>query len=117
MTKEDNFFERYGLEDTKQLREATRSPMKPMYREILVRMDDYKKRDSGFVVKENLNTHKTGEVLALGSGHHRVSGVHIPFDVKVGDKIMFPNHCCDKYEINGEELLMFDEKEVLGVCE
>lgn len=90
---------------------------RPMFRDIVVRMDDYKERASGLVVKENLNTHKTGVVLALGTGFHSNSGVHIPFEVKVGDKIMFPNHCCDKYEIEGEELLMFDEKEVLGVCE
>ncbi len=100
-----------------EVKEEIKCPILPMYREIVVLMDDYKTRESGLIVKENLNTHKTGKVLALGSGHHKVSGALIPFEVKVGDTIMFPNRCCDKLEVEGVDYLVFDESEVLGICE
>jgi chaperonin GroES len=56
-----------------------------------------------------------GEVLAVGNGKVLENGTKIPLDVKVGDKILFGKYSGTDIKIDGEEVLILREDEVLAV--
>jgi chaperonin GroES len=56
-----------------------------------------------------------GEVLAVGNGKVLENGTKVPLDVKVGDKILFGKYSGTDIKIDGEEVLILREDEVLAV--
>jgi chaperonin GroES len=56
-----------------------------------------------------------GEVVAAGSGKRLDDGKVIPLDVKAGDKILFGKYSGSEITVDGEELLILREDEILGV--
>ena len=58
-----------------------------------------------------------GEVVAVGKGKVKEDGTVIPMDIKKGDKILFGKYSGTEIKLDGEELLIMREDEVLGVIE
>ena len=58
-----------------------------------------------------------GEVLAVGSGARNEKGEIVPLDVKAGDKVLFGKWSGTEVKINGEELLIMKESDIMGVLE
>jgi chaperonin GroES len=56
-----------------------------------------------------------GEIIATGSGRVTEDGKTLPLEVRVGDKILFGKYAGTELKINGEELLMMREEDVLGI--
>jgi len=56
-----------------------------------------------------------GEILAVGSGHKADDGTRTPLDVTVGDKVLFGKWSGTEVKIDGEDLLIMKETDILGV--
>jgi chaperonin GroES len=58
-----------------------------------------------------------GEVLAVGSGKVLENGEKVPMEVKVGDKVLYSKFAGTEFKQNGEELLILNERDILGIIE
>jgi chaperonin GroES len=58
-----------------------------------------------------------GEVLATGLGKYREDGTRQPLDVKTGDRVLFGKYSSSEIKIDGEELLIMREDEILGILQ
>jgi len=56
-----------------------------------------------------------GEVVAIGTGKRLESGEVIPLDVKAGDKVLFGKYSGTEVKVNGEDLLVMREEDIMGV--
>jgi chaperonin GroES len=56
-----------------------------------------------------------GEIVAAGSGARRDDGAIVPLDVKAGDRILFGKWAGTEVKIDGEDLLIMKESDLLGV--
>ena len=72
---------------------------------------------SGIVLPETVEKEKAekGEVLAVGHGRLLDNGALAPMSVKVGDKVMFKKYSPDEIKIDGEELLIISESDILAI--
>ncbi len=72
---------------------------------------------SGIVLPETVEKEKAekGEVLAVGPGRLLDSGQVAPMSVKVGDKVMFKKYSPDEIKIDGQELLVISESDILAI--
>ena len=92
--------------------------LKPLGDKILVRqLEAEEKTKAGIIVPDSAREKpQEGEVLAVGSGK-LVDGKIMPLEVKVGDKILFSKYGGDEIKIDGEELKIISESDVLGIIE
>lgn len=90
--------------------------LKPLGGNILVKAVP-EKTVSGIVLPDTVDKEKPqrGEVIALGTGKINKDGQTIPFNVKVGDVVLFKKYSPDEVEMDGEEYLIMDEDAVLAV--
>ena len=58
-----------------------------------------------------------GEVIAAGNGKRTDSGEVVPMDVKVGDKVLFGKYSGTEVKVEGEELLVMREEDIMAVIE
>jgi chaperonin GroES len=58
-----------------------------------------------------------GEVIAAGGGKKTEDGKVIPLDVKKGDKVLFSKYSGNEIKIEGEELLIMREEDILGIIQ
>ncbi|MFH2136192.1 MAG: co-chaperone GroES [Patescibacteria group bacterium] len=72
---------------------------------------------SGIVLPETVEKEKAekGEVLAAGPGRMLDNGALAAMSVKVGDKVMFKKYSPDEIKIDGEELLVISESDILAI--
>jgi chaperonin GroES len=56
-------------------------------------------------------------VIAVGTGKKDDKGVHIAMDVKVGDRVLFGKYSGQTVKVDGEELLVMREEDIMGVVE
>lgn len=57
------------------------------------------------------------EVLAVGPGRMLDNGTRVPMEVKVGDKVAFSKYSGTELKVNGDELMILNEKDILGIIE
>ena len=94
--------------------------IRPLYDRIVVkRLDEQAdKTASGLFIPDSAKEKpQEAEVVAVGNGKRGDDGKLIPLDVKVGDRILFGKYSGSDIKIDGEELLIMREDEVLGVLE
>jgi len=91
--------------------------IKPLHDRIIVRRAQAKTKTAGGIIIPDAIKEKPseGEVLAVGNGRYNDKGVLIPLSVKVGDKILFHRFAGDDIQIDGENLLMLREDNVMAV--
>jgi chaperonin GroES len=87
-------------------------------RVIIKRLDNERKTASGIVIPESAaEKPDQGEILAVGPGKRTEDGKILPVDVKVGDKVLFGKYAGQAVKVDGEELLVIREEEILAVIQ
>jgi chaperonin GroES len=85
---------------------------------VVKRLDNERKTASGIVIPENAaEKPDQGEVMAVGNGKIQDDGKQRALDVKVGDKILFGKYSGQTVKVDGEELLVLREDDVMAVIE
>jgi chaperonin GroES len=93
--------------------------IRPLHDRIVVRRMEEERTSAGGIVIPDSATEKPiqGEVLAVGNGKIMDNGDTRGLDVKVGDKVLFGKYSGTEVKIDGEELLVMREEDVMGVVE
>lgn len=93
--------------------------IRPLHDRIVVRRVEEKETVKGGIIIPDSAKEKPqeGEVVAVGKGKRNDDGKLIALDVKVGDHILFGKYSGNDIKVDGEELLIMREDEVLGVIE
>ena len=93
--------------------------IRPLHdRVILKRMEEETTSPGGIVIPDSAAEKPIrGEVIAIGAGKRLDSGEVIPLDVKVGDKVLFGKYSGTEVKVNGEDLLVMREEDIVGVIE
>ena len=91
--------------------------VRPLHDRLLVRRIEEKETVRGGIIIPDTAKEKPqeGEVLAVGNGKILENGTKVALDVKVGDKILFGKYSGTDIKIDGEEVLILREDEVLAV--
>jgi len=92
---------------------------RPLHDRVVVRrIDAEAKTAGGIIIPDNAKEKpQEGEIIAVGPGGRDESGKLVPLDVKVGDRILFGKWSGTEVKIDGEELLIMKESDVMGVLE
>jgi chaperonin GroES len=91
--------------------------IRPLHDRIIVkRLEEERKTASGIVIPDTAaEKPDQGEVVAVGKGKVSEEGKVRPLDVKAGDKILFGKYSGQTVKVQGEELLVMREEDVMGV--
>ena len=92
---------------------------RPLHDRVVVRRIEEDERTPGGIIIPDTAKEKPqqGEVIAAGPGARDEKGVVQPLDVKAGDRILFGKWSGTEVKIDGEELLIMKESDILGVLE
>ncbi|WP_353641950.1 co-chaperone GroES [Mesorhizobium sp. WSM2239] len=92
---------------------------RPLHDRILVRRVEVDEKTAGGIIIPDTAKEKPqeGEVIATGPGARNEAGQLQPLDVKVGDRILFGKWSGTEIKLNGEDLLIMKESDVMGVIE
>ncbi len=90
---------------------------KPLHDRVLVRrLESDEKTAGGLIIPENAKEKPAeGEIVSVGEGARKDSGELIAMAVKAGDKVLFGKWSGTEVKIDGEELLIMKESDVLGI--
>ncbi len=93
--------------------------IRPLHDRIIVkRLEEERKTASGIVIPDTAaEKPDQGEVLAVGNGKVMDDGKVRPLQVKVGDKVLFGKYSGQTVKVQGEEILVMREEDVMGVIE
>lgn len=91
--------------------------VRPLHDRILVRRTAEETKTAGGIIIPDTAKEKPqrGEIVAAGKGRISDEGKVMPLEVKVGDKILFGKYSGTELKLNGEELVMMREEDVLGI--
>ena len=89
----------------------------PLHDRILVRrIEEGESKIGGIIIPDSAKEKpQEGEVIAAGEGKYKEDGTRQPLDVKKGDRVLFGKYSSSEIKIDGEELLIMREEEVLGI--
>ena len=92
---------------------------RPLHDRVLVRRIDAEERTAGGIIIPDTAKEKPqeGEVIAAGPGGRNEQGQLVPLDVKPGDRVLFAKWSGTEVKIDGKELLIMKESDLLGVVE
>ena len=92
---------------------------RPLHDRVLVRRIEAEEKTAGGIIIPDTAKEKPqeGEIIAAGPGGRSEQGQLIPIDVKPGDRVLFGKWSGTEVKINGEDLLIMKESDVLGVIE
>jgi chaperonin GroES len=92
---------------------------RPLHDRVVVRRIDAEQKTAGGIIIPDTAQEKPqqGEVVAVGPGARDESGKLIPLDVKVGDTVLFGKWSGTEVKIDGNELLIMKESDLMGVLE
>ncbi|MBY5586313.1 co-chaperone GroES [Rhizobium leguminosarum] len=92
---------------------------RPLHDRILVRrVDSEEKTKDGIIIPDTAKEKpQEGEVIAVGPGARNEAGQIQALDVKIGDRILFGKWSGTEIKINGEDLLIMKESDVMGIIE
>lgn len=92
---------------------------KPLHDRVLVkRVESEEKTKGGLIIPDSAKEKPAeGEVIAVGEGARKDSGELIPMAVQAGDRILFGKWSGTEVTIDGEELLIMKESDILGIIE
>ena len=92
---------------------------RPLHDRVVVRRVDAEEKTKGGIIIPDTAKEKPqeGEVIAVGPGARDESGKVQALDVKVGDRILFGKWSGTEVRIDGEELLIMKESDIMGIVE
>ena len=92
---------------------------RPLHDRVVVRRIDAEEKTAGGIIIPDTAKEKPsqGEVIAAAGADRDETGKLIPIDIKVGDRVLFGKWSGTEVKIDGEELLIMKESDVMGVIE
>ena len=92
---------------------------RPLHDRVVVRRVESEAKSAGGIIIPDTAKEKPqeGEIIAVGPGARDETGKLIPLDVKTGDRILFGKWSGTEVKIDGEDLLIMKESDVMGVIE
>jgi len=92
---------------------------RPLHDRVVVkRIDDEEKSAGGIIIPDTAKEKPSqGEVIAVGPGARDESGKIVALDLKVGDIVLFGKWSGTEVKLDGEDLLIMKESDILGVIE
>ena len=96
-----------------------KSKFRPLHDRVVVRRIQADEKTKGGIIIPDTAKEKPqeGEVVAVGPGGRDEAGKLIPIDVKSGDRVLFGKWSGTEVKIDGEDLLIMKESDILGVLE
>ena len=93
--------------------------LKPLQDRVLIRRVESEEKTTGGIIIPDTAKEKPmeGEVIAVGPGTRSEDGKLHPLDVKAGDRVLFGKWSGTEVKIDGEELMIAKESDILGVIE
>ena len=90
---------------------------RPLHDRVVVkRLEEDQKTAGGIIIPDTAQEKpQTGEVLAVGNGIKNDNGDVSPLDVKAGDKVLFGKWSGTEVKIDGDDLLIMKESDIMGV--
>jgi chaperonin GroES len=94
-----------------------KTKFRPLHDRVVVRRVESEEKSAGGIIIPDTAKEKPseGEVIAVGPGGRDENGKLTPMDVKVGDRILFGKWSGTEVKLNGEELLIMKESDIMGV--
>jgi chaperonin GroES len=91
--------------------------IKPLHDRVIVkRIEEGEQVRGGIIIPDSAKEKpQEGEVIAVGEGKKLDNGERLPLDVKEGDRVLFGKYSSSEIKIDGEELLIMREDEILGI--
>ena len=92
---------------------------RPLHDRVLVRRVEAEEKTAGGIIIPDTAKEKPqeGEVIAVGAGTRDETGKLIELDVKAGDRILFGKWSGTEVKLNGEELLIMKESDIMGILD
>jgi chaperonin GroES len=92
---------------------------RPLHDRVVIRRLTAEERTTGGIIIPDTAQEKPmqGEVIAVGSGARNEQGQVVALDVKAGDRILFGKWSGTEVKLDGEELLIMKESDIMGVIE
>ena len=93
--------------------------IRPLHDRVIVkRVEAERTTASGIVIPDSAGEKPDqGEVLAVGPGKRDDSGKQIALDVKVGDRVLFGKYAGQAVKVDGQEVLVMREEDIMGVVQ
>ena len=93
--------------------------LRPLHDRVLVRRVEQEEKTAGGIIIPDSAQEKPqqGEILAVGTGTRSENGTVTPLDVKVGDIVLFGKWGGTEVKVDGEDLLIMKESDIMGVVE
>ncbi len=93
--------------------------IRPLHDRIIVKRVEEERTSAGGIVLPDSATEKPseGEVLAIGNGKLLDNGDVRAVDVKVGDRVLFGKYAGNEVKVEGEEVIVMREEDIMGVIE
>ena len=90
---------------------------RPLHDRVLVRRVEAEEKTAGGIIIPDSAKEKPaeGEIVAVGTGDRAENGTITPMDVKVGDRVLFGKWSGTEVKVDGEDLLIMKESDILGV--
>ena len=96
-----------------------KTKFRPLHDRVVVKRIDAEEKSKGGIIIPDTAKEKPseGEVIAVGPGGRDEAGKLIPIDVKPGNRVLFGKWSGTEVKIDGDELLIMKESDILGVIE
>lgn len=93
--------------------------IRPLYDRVIIRRLEEERKSAGGIVIPDSATEKPvrGEVVAVGKGKSLDNGDLRPLAVKAGDKVLFGKYSGTEVKVEGQDLLVMREEDIMGVIE
>lgn len=94
-----------------------KSKFRPLHDRVVVRRVDSEEKTKGGIIIPDTAKEKPmeGEIIAIGSGARDEAGKLIPLDVKAGDRVLFGKWSGTEVKLDGEDLLIMKESDIMGI--
>jgi chaperonin GroES len=94
-----------------------KTKFRPLHDRVVVKRIDAEEKSAGGIIIPDTAREKPqqGQVTAVGPGGRDEAGKLIPIDIKVGDKVLFGKWSGTEVKLDGEELLIMKESDIMGV--
>ena len=92
---------------------------RPLHDRVVIRrIDETAKTQGGIIIPDTAKEKPVeGEIVAVGPGARDESGVLVPLDVKKGDRILFGKWSGTEIKLDGDDLLIMKESDIMGIIE
>jgi len=94
-----------------------KTKFRPLHDRVVVRRVDSEEKTKGGIIIPDTAKEKPqeGEIIAVGSGIRDEAGKLVPLDVKAGDRVLFGKWSGTEIKLDGEDLLIMKESDIMGV--